>query len=151
MASYMKAFFNEIFDYNYYCNKKLIDECLGQKEVPPRTKVLFSHILNAHHIWNARIIGKVAEFEVWRDHDLKEWTDIHYENQRSSFEIMSNTDTFDKRIDYENSEGRLFTNTIKDMLFHIVNHSTNHRGQIAVDFRNNGITPIESDYVHYKR
>ena len=61
----MKAFLNEIFDYNYYCNKKLIDECLVLKEVPDTTTKLFSHILNAHHIWNARIVGKSMEYDVW--------------------------------------------------------------------------------------
>lgn len=147
----MKVFFNEIFDYNYYCNKKIIAECMALEEVPQRTIVLFSHIVNAHHIWNARMEKKAAEFGVWQVHEYKAWADIHYENQRNSFEIMSNVDSFDKRIDYENSEGRLFTNTIKDMLFHIVNHSTNHRGQIAADLRNNGITPIGLDYIHYKR
>ena len=97
------------------------------------------------------MLKRSAEYEVWQDHDVKDWTDIHYENQRNSFEIISNTEDFDRRIDFENYEGRLFTNTLQDMLFHIVNHSTNHRGQIAVDFRNNGITPIGLDYVHYKR
>ena len=125
----MKAFFNEIFDYNFQCNKKLIDECLGLSEVSPRTKSLFSHILNAHHIWNARILQKVTDYDVWQEHDIKDWADIHYEN----------------------SEGRLFTNTLKDMLFHIVNHSTNHRGQIAVEFKSNGVTPVSLDYIHYKR
>ncbi|UWX55137.1 hypothetical protein NYZ99_00365 [Maribacter litopenaei] len=84
-------------------------------------------------------------------HDIKDWSDIHYENQRDSFEIITNADGFDKRIDYENSEGRLFTNNIKDILFHIINHSTNHRGQIAVDFRNNNLEPLVLDYVFYKR
>tara|TARA_R110002051_G_scaffold180913_3_gene250369 strand:- start:23242 stop:23685 length:444 start_codon:yes stop_codon:yes gene_type:complete len=147
----MKAFLNEIFDYNYYCNKKLIDECLALSEVPAKTISLFSHVLNAHHIWNARILEKAPEYGVWQEHDVKDWADIHYENQRSSFEILTNADNFDKRIDYENTEGRLFTNTLKDMLFHITNHSTHHRGQIAIDFRNNGLEPVGLDYVHYKR
>ena len=147
----MEAFFNEIFDYNFYCNKKLIEECLVLNTVPSKTISLFSHILNAHHLWNARILNKPSEFEVWQEHEIKDWADIHYENQRSSFEIVSNADNFDKRIDYENAEGRLFTNTLQDILFHIINHSTNHRGQIAVDFRNNDIKPIVSDYVYYKR
>lgn len=147
----MKAFFNEIFDYNYYCNKKLIEEFLKLDEVPSRTRILFSHILNAHHIWNARMLKKSPDYEVWQEHNSEDWSYIHYENQRNSFEIMSNADNFDKRIDYENSEGRLFTNTLQDMLFHIINHSTNHRGQIAIDLRNHGITPVGLDYVHYKR
>lgn len=147
----MEAFFNEIFDYNFQCNKRLIDECSKMSELPPKTMSLFSHVLNAHHLWNARIISRPSEYVIWQEHDINDWADIHYENQRSSFEIVSNADNFDKRIDFENSEGRLFTNTIKDILFHIINHSTNHRGQIAVDFRDNGENPIGLDYVYYKR
>lgn len=147
----MDAFFNEIFDYNFHCNKKLIEQCLEMNTVPPNTVRLFSHILNAHHIWNARILNKSSEFQIWQEHEVKDWADIHYENQRTSFDIVSNADNFDKRIDYENTEGRLFTNTLQDILFHIINHSTNHRGQIAVDVRVYGEEPIGFDYVYYKR
>lgn len=121
------------------------------EKVPEKSQELFSHILNAHHIWNARILGRPLDFGVWDKHAIKDWADIHYENQRSSFDITTNADNFEKRIDYENTEGRLFTNTLQDMLFHIINHSTNHRGQIATDFRNNNIEPIVLDYVYYKR
>ncbi|RRQ49862.1 damage-inducible protein DinB [Maribacter algicola] len=147
----MEAFFNELFDYNYYCNKRIIEQCIAMGETPEKTHKLFSHILNAHHGWNSRILGNTPDLSSWDLHDVKNWSDIHYENQRSSFEIITNADGFEKRIDYENSEGRLFTNTIKDILFHIINHSTNHRGQIAVDFRNNGLEPLVLDYVFYKR
>ncbi|MFS4466429.1 DinB family protein [Maribacter sp. 2210JD10-5] len=147
----MKVFFNELFDYNFHCNKKIIEACIAMETVPDITQELFSHILNAHHIWNARILGKPYEFEVWQKHPVTTWGDIHYENQRSSFEITMNADAFDKRIDYENTEGRLFTNTLRDMLFHIINHSTNHRGQIALDFRKNNLEPIVLDYAFYRR
>ena len=104
----MKVFFNQLFDYNFYCNKKLIERCSVMEVVPEKSIVLFSHILNAHHIWNARILGRPPEYKVWQSHDVKDWGDIHYENQRSSFEITTNSDDFEKRIDYENTEGRLF-------------------------------------------
>ncbi|MFS4455149.1 DinB family protein [Maribacter sp. 2304DJ31-5] len=147
----MKGFLNELFDYNFYCNKKIIDECMAMEKVPDKSQELFGHILNAHHIWNARILGKPPEYDVWQKHPISDWGDIHYENQRSSFEITTNAGAFDKRIDYENTQGRLFTNTLQDILFHIINHSTNHRGQIATDFRKNGKEPIVLDYVRYKR
>ena len=148
----MKTFLNPLFDYNFYGNKKLIEsfDAHGEK-VPEKSLSLFSHILNAHHIWNARIQGRPSEFEVWQLHEVKAFGDIHYDNQRNSFGIISNSEDFEKRIDYENTEGRLFTNTIQDMLFHIINHSTNHRGQIAMDFRANGLEPLSLDYIHYKR
>ncbi len=147
----MKVFFNQLFDYNFYCNKKLIEECNKLENVPEKSIKLFSHVLNSHHIWIARILGKPPEYEVWQIHEIKDWGDIHYENQRSSFEITTNNDDFEKRIDYENSEGRLFTNTLQDILFHIINHSTHHRSQIAMDFRENGLEPLSLDFIHYKR
>lgn len=147
----MKPFFNQVFDYNFYCNKKFIETCAAMKQVPESSIRLFSHILNAHHIWNRRILNKPPEFEVWQIHELSSWGDIHYENQRTSFEIITNSDDFDRRIDYENTEGRLFSNSLQDILFHIINHSTHHRAQIATDFRNNKLEPLTLDYIFYKR
>jgi uncharacterized damage-inducible protein DinB len=45
----------------------------------------------------------------------------------------------------------MFSNTIKDILFHMINHSTHHRAQIAMDMRNNKLEPLPLDYIFYKR
>lgn len=119
--------------------------------VPEKTIKLFSHILNVHHLWNAKILDKKSEYEAFQNHEIKDWGDIHYENQRSSFEITTNADDFEKRIDYENEEGRLFITTLQDIMFHIINHSTHHRGQIAMNFRDNNLKPLSLDYINYKR
>ena len=147
----MKIFFNQLFDYNFFCNKQLIEICSAAESVPERSVELFSHLLNAHHIWNTRILGEKSRYDVWQLHDVEDWGDLHYENQRSSFDITSNADDFELRIDYENSKGRLFTNTLQDILFHVINHSTHHRAQIVMDFRKNGMEPPSLDYVFYKR
>ncbi len=147
----MKVFFNQLFDYNFYCNKKLIEQAHALKDIPKDSTRLFSHLLNAHHIWNRRVQGVKHEYDVWQIHDIKHWEDIHYENQRTTFEIIRNTDDFNKRIDYETTEGRVFANDLKDILFHIINHSTHHRGQILAGYRTNGIAPEKLDYIFYKR
>lgn len=147
----MKVFFNQLFDYNFYCNQKLIEVCSELENVPEKSIELFSHILNAHHLWNARILQNDMKFEVFQRHEVKDWGDIHYENQRSSFEIITNADDFEKRVDYESTEGRLFISDLKDILLHIINHSTHHRGQISMNFRANNIEPIPFDYIAYKR
>lgn len=121
------------------------------KNVPEKSIKLFSHILNTHHRWNAVLTDKKPLYALFQIHEISAWADIHYENQRSSFEIVTNANDFEKRFDYENSEGRLFTNTLQDMLFHIINHSTHHRGQISTNFRDSGIEPIPFDYINYKR
>ena len=147
----MKVFFNQLFDYNFYCNKSLIEKCSELKVIPERSEALFSHILNAHHIWNARILNQTPIYDVWQKHDIKSWEDIHYDNQRNSFEIVTNATDIDKRIDYESTDGRSYTNTLGEMLFHIINHSTHHRAQMSIDFRSNEIDPISLDYIFYKR
>ncbi|WP_276389185.1 DinB family protein [Eudoraea chungangensis] len=147
----MKVFFNQLFDYNFYCNKSLIEKCSELNAIPERSETLFSHILNAHHIWNARILNQTPIYDVWQKHDIKSWEDIHYDNQRNSFEIVTNATDFDKRIDYESTDGRSYTNTLGEMLFHIINHSTHHRAQMSIDFRSNEIDPISLDYIFYKR
>ena len=121
------------------------------KQVPEQSTRLFNHILNAHHIWNHRMLQKKHEFEPWQEHQIDTWADLHYENQRTSFEIITNADDFERRIDYETTEGRLFTNDLKDILFHTINHSTHHRGQILADLRKNNIEPVALDYIFYKR
>lgn len=147
----MKGFLQQLFDYNYYCNKNLIAQCGSLENIPENCTRLFSHILNAHHIWNQRILGNSSEYSVWQEHPFAKWEDIHYDNQRSSFEIITNANDLHKRVDYENSEGRTFANEVQDILFHVVNHSTHHRGQILKDFRDSGIVPEPLDYIFYKR
>jgi Uncharacterized protein conserved in bacteria len=147
----MKGFLQQLFDYNFYCNKKIIQQCKTLDTVPESCERLFSHVLNAHHIWNHRLMGIRNTYTVWEMHKIDKWDDIHYENQRTSFEIISNTDNFEKRVGYENSEGRTFANETKDILFHIINHSTHHRAQIMMELRNAGVVPEPLDYVHYKR
>ena len=147
----MRSLFNQLFDYNFYCNRKIIEKCISIEKVPNRSVELFSHILNAHHIWNKRLLDEDWQYGVWQVHEVKDWEDLHYENQRTTFEIITNTDDFTKRVDYKTTEGRVFANELKDILFHIINHSTHHRGQIATEFRKNKIESEQLDYIFYKR
>ncbi|MEM1003550.1 MAG: DinB family protein, partial [Bacteroidota bacterium] len=68
-----------------------------------------------------------------------------------SFEIITTTSDFTRRIDYVNSKGNAYGNELKDILFHIINHATHHRGQILVDMRNHKMEPPVLDYIFYKR
>ncbi len=147
----MKGFLQQLFDYNFYCNKQLLDQFEEINKPPKKSVELFNHILNSHHVWNHRILGKKPEYEVWEKHKPKTWNDIHYENQRTSFEIITNTEDFSERIDYTNSKGRTYANELKDILFHVVNHATHHRGQILMDLRKSKIEPRPLDYIFYKR
>jgi len=147
----MQAFLQQLFDYNFHGNKTLIQQCGALSPLPGDCQRLFSHILNAHHIWNQRMLGEPVEHAVWDVHPHGHWEELHYNNQRTSFEIMTNTDNFQKRVEYTTGQGRTHTNEIKDILFHIINHSTHHRGQVMMALRAQGKEPLPLDYIFYKR
>lgn len=147
----MKDFFRNLFEYNHHFNQKLAAEVIENKEkVSARYIEVFSHILNAHQIWNHRIdlIGK--PFGVWQSQPLETWLTINENNYLNSLDILETFD-LEAEIHYTNSKGLTFNNRIKDVLFHVINHSTYHRGQMATEFRVQGLQPLTTDYIMYKR
>ncbi len=76
--------------------------------------------------------------------------DIDKSNYRDSLRII---DQFDLNgvINFKNTKGLVFNDNIRDILFHVINHSNYHRAQIATEFRQNGLDPIVTDYILHKR
>lgn len=146
----MKGFFKEILEYTYAFNDKVIDALLTTVSPPEKSIRLINHTLNAQQIWNARIDNKKNTIGVWDIRPLEDIKAINLANYQKSLQIIANSD-FDQKITYSNSSGKTFENTVRDMLFHAINHSTYHRGQIATDFKANGIDPLSTDYIFYKR
>lgn len=146
----MKEKLVDLFEYTYRFNKemiKIISENL--EKVDEKTMSLINHTLNAQQIWNARILGEKT-FEVWQINPFESLEGINDQNFKTSVQIVGNSD-LDQRINYQNSRGTKFENSIFEMLFHAVNHSTYHRGQINSLLKQNGIEPILTDYIFYKR
>jgi len=147
----MKAFFQDKFEYNHSCNQRLVEvlncNAFLYKE---KIKILASHTLNAHHIWNHRIMGVSPTLSVWEELEIDKINDIDLENFEQSIQII-NLEQWDENMFYTNSSGQAFTNTVADILFHIVNHSTYHRGQLVTLLKNEGILPLVTDYIFYKR
>src|SRR5690606_32834727 len=146
----MKPFFAELFEYSHYMNQQLAEKFVSNQSIPAKAHKLFSHILCAHHIWNARINGQSASFKVWEVLPPKElkFTD------RTNFEVTSliiDTRSMEETVSYATSRGEKFSNTAGEILFHVVNHSTYHRAQIATAMKEAGLDPIVSDYIFYKR
>ncbi len=146
----MKPFFKELFEYNNHSNRKLSDVFVESNSINEKSVKLFSHILNAHHIWVARIMENQSKYGVWDIQPIEQFKEIDNINLSETMHILNHVD-LDKVISYKNSKGQIFENKTCDVLFHIINHSTYHRGQIATTFRQSGIEPLNTDYAFYKR
>lgn len=146
----MVSFFTELFNYNHHINQKLIELMdLHYQQLSERSLQLMNHIINAHQIWNARIESG-TEHNVWQMNNWQRLLMLDKENVEKSLRILQGND-LQTVMNYKNTNGQPFANTINDILFHVVNHSTYHRAQIAADLKQHNITPLVSDYIFYKR
>ena len=146
----MRTFFNDIFEYHHHLNQKLADQLIENSDrLPERTIPLFSHILNAHRVWNARILQTETP-GVHEAHTLEKGKIIDNSNFRNTLKILDSF-VLESEIAYQTSTGVPFRNSVCEILFHISNHTSHHRGQIVSDIRQSGIAPVITDYIFYKR
>lgn len=147
----MNDFFEELFTYSKVMNEKVAELIQNNAAiVTPKSIELYSHILNAHHIWNNRILNLKPEFTVWQVHNISEFSAILETNHLHSISILKHNN-LDKIITYQTSNGQSFANTVRDLLFQVINHSTYHRAQIATLLKEVGIAPPATDYIFFKR
>ena len=146
----MKQFFKDIFDYHHNINQKLTALFINNEDrLSKRTNPLFSHCINAHQLWNARITGG-NQFGVFDVHSFDEIKSLDLQNYEDTLSIIESKD-LSEIIAYTNSKGLPFENSIQKILFHIGNHFTHHKGQLISDLRQNGIEPLVTDYIYYQK
>src|SRR6185436_3756449 len=126
----MKSFFRELCTYSNHCNRELISILAKDNSAfPERSLKLLNHILNAQNIWNNRIEKNSESFGVWEMHEIPDLEKIEQLNYDRSLRLVDIGD-FDRKVTYVNSQGKTYSNTVRDILFHVINHGTHHRAQI---------------------
>ena len=144
-------FFKELFDYCHYYNLKLIQTILQhQDRTSDRALQLINHVVNAQHVWNSRILNISPQLGVWDMNSLEELEKWDRENFDQSIQIIDQND-MDEIIAYTTTKGDHYRSSIRDILFHIINHATHHRAQIIIDLKIINVEPIPMDYIFYKR
>ncbi|MEB2775570.1 DinB family protein [Algoriphagus sp. D3-2-R+10] len=147
----MKEFLKEFFEYNYQINKELDKQFKSYDyQLDPELCRLANHILNAQQVWIDRINQYKTQIKPWDDFPIASFSE---RNERLNEEVKKVLESKDVEeiISYQNFAGVRFESKILDVLIHLVNHSTYHRGQIALLMRKLGMEPISSDYIHFKR
>ena len=107
------------------------------------------HIVFAEWLWLRRLKGLPREPWTFDQVDLarlrKHCLDVS--TSREAFLKSVRNDDLEKRITYTNDAGEKWTYTLGEMMQHLVNHSTYHRGQVATMLRRLGKTPLSTDYL----
>lgn len=145
------------FAYNEWANREVltkIDANGGANEPANEPSLeLMAHILSAESLWLERLKQQPQSSPVWPKADLAQCERRVAEMARLWREYLEPITTGDlsETISYKNSKGEQWTNTIMDVLTHVVMHSAYHRGQIASHMRASGQTPAYTDFIHAVR
>ena len=151
--------------YNAWAHGKMVEtlsnlaEKLFDAEIissfPSIRKTLF-HIWDAEQIWLTRLQGGTASG--WPSANFKGDTKallqgyVTTSNQLAQFVADKEPEYFEQLLHYKNTKGIEFSNPIEDILFHVVNHGSYHRGQLTTMLRQLGIDKIApQDLIAYVR
>jgi len=114
-----------------------------------------AHIFQGDSIWFDRLLGKPtgslgahlasADFSEFS----KQWLDV-----LDRFVIWAEkleAADWDRICEYRNTKGEAFATPVWQIVLHVVNHASVHRGQITTMLRQLGHTPIGTDLIAYYR
>ena len=161
----MKELLQQFAAYNVWANHKITycllqqDENLCYQKIPSSFESIYRTVL---HMWDAESIW-------WQRMKLHERIMIPSENFEPSFKdacnglaqqstqweewIKSATDMGLQHIfSYQNSKKQLFKQPVYEVLLHLFNHGTYHRGQLVNMLRQLGVVQIpQTDFIVFSR
>jgi uncharacterized damage-inducible protein DinB len=89
--------------------------------------------------WDVSTLGAVRDR--WR----------RVERELSAFVDGLDASALERPLTYKTFAGETFTQPLSQMLRHVVNHSTYHRGQVTTLLRQLGGTPVATDLIRFYR
>ena len=148
----MKAHYLKLYAYNEWANS-LFEKVLSNSPYKnQKIDLLWSHIAAVQMLWLNRIepIDQPVP-DVFEVRSLAENSPFFDYSQKRLVTLIESTVDFGMTISYQTLEGEDFSNRLADLLTHLANHGTHHRGHIALLLREEGIAPPASDYFYYLR
>ncbi|MDZ7845583.1 MAG: DinB family protein [Owenweeksia sp.] len=140
----------QLLEYNLWANDQFIVHLKEQAKLPEAINKPMSHLLLAHTNWLAPINEKTEEPNVWAILPTAQWEERNLQIFHQSTDLVKSGNLEVKKT-YQHSRGIRFVNSLIMILFHLMNHSTHHRAQVALLMRENDIIPPASDLIFYLR
>jgi uncharacterized damage-inducible protein DinB len=114
------------------------------------------HMWDAETIWLKRMQG--VSPTSWPSQNFSGTNEdifqgvINSSKQLLNFIESKEADFPQSKISYRNLKGELFEDIVEDLLFHVVNHGSYHRGQVTTLLHELGVNKIQSmDIIFYLR
>lgn len=162
-----KNYFIQLANYNIWANdivcawlEKISDEQWTQHVVSSFNSIQETtlHIASAENIWRQRLIKEKQEDHIWLQSSFKGTKAEHIALlKKTSAGLKEFMEGFDEsnmkaNLDFKRLNGEPYSMPYYELLAHVFNHSTYHRGQLVTMLRQVGFTNVEStDILGYFR
>ncbi len=150
----MKSYFEEKLKYNLWANERTVESLLSIEGKCEKAFQLMSHILIAELNWLYRLTEpkkfRTNLWEIYSIDEIKRKTKESYDSWLN-YLTNSNEKTLGLLIVYKTSAGDKYSNSPEQIITHLLNHSTYHRGQIALLVKSEGAVPAVTDYIVFIR
>ena len=146
----MIPYLRKLFAYDEWANREALASLKAADTPPPRSLKLMGHILAAEWLWLGRLTVNQKAVAVWPEPtgeqcaaQIADLTHVW-----AAFLDGLTPAKLSESVTYTNTKGESWTNTVEDILMHVVMHSVYHRAQIAADLRASAHTPAYTDFIH---
>ncbi len=132
--------------YNAWADARMVAHlrCLAR---PPKVDDVLAHLASAGETWIARLEGESPIPGLWPDLPFEEAADRLAAVDARLGELRDPAN----RVRYRNSSGEAFENSVGEVMAHVLNHATYHRGEIAGLLLAASLEPPPTDYIVYLR
>jgi uncharacterized damage-inducible protein DinB len=142
----------QLFAYNDWANRRVLVSL--KSSVSPRSLEILAHLLITEKEYYERLYGKDSTgFDFWPPLTLDECGVLARETAEAFEQLLRRFDDegLDIRARYHSSAGIPYENTFREILAHVLLHSSIHRGNIILKLREDGFEPPKIDYIIYLR
>jgi uncharacterized damage-inducible protein DinB len=138
----LKAHFDQLAAYNRWANRRIYDDAASlPDEVRKRPVGLFfsnvhgtlNHLLVTDYIWMRRFIGEGPEPERLNQILFEDFSELRAAREQEDeriFQFVTSLDGYGQELEYQNSSGRTFRQSLGSAMTHWFNHQAHHRGQV---------------------
>jgi uncharacterized damage-inducible protein DinB len=149
-----KVRFAQLFAYDAWANALTVEGLRALPNDIARARGLLAHIHASQLVWMTRLREHDASaIALFPDHTLDQcaaWFEHNRDTYSSYLEALPEGG-LDEAVTYVNMKGKRFSTPVREILTHVANHGTYHRGQIALLIREAGHTPPVTDFIVFVR
>jgi len=149
-----------LFEYNRWANGRVLvaaarltpEEFIRDlRNSHPSVRDTLVHVMSSEWIWLKRWQGvspkamlSPTDFPAIASIEAR-WAEV--ERERTQFISGVTEEALEAKVAYVNTQGEAFAYPLWQMMQHVVNHSTYHRGQVTTMLRQLGAKPEATDFL----